>query len=97
MRKSRKYELGTRERRIVVPDEAHVLAPKARLFAAALVRGRECKSHPRVARDQRTQLAPGVAAGTEDSNRDSMHDECILLRVDDVNAHTLLPAHRLRH
>ena len=66
-------------------DEAHVGAAEPRLLAAPLVRGREREPHPRVARDERAQLASGVATGAKDSNRDSMHDECILLHQGDVN------------
>jgi transcriptional regulator of arginine metabolism len=85
VRKGREYELGARERCVIVRDEAHVRAAEARQLATPLVRGREREPHPRVARDERAELASGVAAGTQDANRDSMHNECILLHSMDVN------------
>jgi hypothetical protein len=85
MRKGREHEFRAREGRVIVRDEAHVYAAEARLLAAPFVRGRKREPHARVARNERAQLASGVAAGTEDSDRDSMHAECILLHRRDVN------------
>ena len=83
--KRREHELGVRQRRVIVRDKADVGAAEPRQLAASLVRGCEREPHPRVSRNERAQLASGVAAPTEDSNRDSMHDECILLHQRDVN------------
>ena len=40
---------------------------------------------PRVPSDESAELATRVTARAQYSNRDSMHDECILLQHPDVN------------
>ena len=83
-------EAGSREffagqRRIVVRYEAHLGSSEARALAAALIGSCEGKLHVRVTGDDRAELATGVTTGTQDTNRDSMHEECILLQSPDVN------------
>jgi hypothetical protein len=85
MRKRREHELGVRERRVVVSDEPHVPAPEACLFTATFVGRCERELEPRVPSDESAEFATRVAARAEYSNRDSMHDECILLQHADVN------------
>jgi hypothetical protein len=74
MRKRRKDEISGCERRVVMGDEANVRASEARPFAPTLVGRGECQLHLWMSRDDRAQLAAGVSACTEDSNRDSMHN-----------------------
>ena len=66
-------------------DELHVGAAETRALTATLVRGGEGELEARMSRNQRTQLAARIPARAEDSNRDSMHTECILLQSVDVN------------
>jgi hypothetical protein len=97
MRERREDELGAREWRVIVRDETHVGAAQPRLLAAPLVRGRESELQSGVPRYERAELAACVAACAEYSNRDSMHDECILLQHPDVNRHAFpKPAHQTR-
>ena len=74
MRQRREYELRISQRRIVVRNESHVRAAKARALAALLVRRRERELQPRVAGNEGAQLAAGIAARAKNSNRDSMHN-----------------------
>ena len=85
MRQRREHELGVRKWCVVVREEVHVHTAETRLFATALVRGRERKLQPRVPSDESAELATRVTARAQYSNRDSMHDECILLQHPDVN------------
>jgi len=68
-----------------VGDESHVRAPKARALTALLVGRSERELEPRVAGYEGAELATGIPARAEDSNRDSMHAECILLHTVSVN------------
>jgi len=66
-------------------DEAYFRASQARALAATFVCRRKRELHGWMARDEGAQLAAGVPACAKDSNRDSMHDECILLHQPEVN------------
>jgi hypothetical protein len=94
VRKRRKHQLRASERRVVVRDEAHFSPAETCALAAALIRSREHELETRVASDDATQLAPGVSTRTEYSNRNSMHDECILLHSPDVNRVGMQRRHR---
>lgn len=70
-------------------DESDVRASEARALAAPLVCGREREIESRMTSDEGAQLAASIAARAEDSNRDSMHAECILLHPLDVNHYAI--------
>ena len=74
-------------------DELYVHAAEARALAASFVGGRERELEPRVSGDEGAQLTAGVPTCAKDSNRDSMHDECILLHQADVNRSALGSSH----
>ena len=85
MRERREYELSVCERRVVVRHEAHIDAAEPGALAAARVRRSEREIERRVTRDDGAELPPCVSARSEDSNRNSMHKECILLQRGEVN------------
>ena len=66
-------------------DESHVRTPKARALTALLVGRGERELERGVAGYEGAELATGIPARAEDSNRDSMHAECILLHTVSVN------------
>ena len=66
-------------------DESHIRPTKARALTALLVGRGERELEPGVAGDEGAELATGIPARAEDSNRDSMHTECIFLHVVYVN------------
>jgi hypothetical protein len=81
----REHELGVCEQCVVVRHEAHIDATQPGTLATALVRRSEREFERRVTRNDRAELAPGVSARSEYSNRNSMHKECILLQRGEVN------------
>ena len=66
-------------------DEPHVHATKARALTALLVGRGERELERGVAGYEGAELATGIPARAEDSYRDSMHPECILLHIVSVN------------
>ena len=75
-------------------DKANLGAAQPRSFASTFVRRRERQIEPRMPRDESAELTAGVATGAEDTNRDSMHTECILLHTADVNRFGMALGHR---
>jgi hypothetical protein len=63
------------EIRVVVGDELHVVASEARALSAPLVGAGEMQTEPRMARDERAELAAGVPGRAQDSNGNFMHGE----------------------
>ena len=74
MRQRRKYQLRVRERGIIVSDEANLGASQARAFPPLFVCGRKDELHVGVPRNDCAEFATGVAAGTQDTDRNSMHE-----------------------
>ena len=68
-------EVAAVEVRVVVRDEAHVLATEACSLSAPLVGAREMQAERWVAYDERAELAAGIPGRAQDSNGKFMHRE----------------------
>ena len=85
MRKRRKDDLRFVQGSIFGGDIRHLSGSDARALSALLVGRRKRELQVRVSRDQAAQLPSRVAAGTQYSDRNFMHNECITLHSLRVN------------
>lgn len=74
MRKCGKDHADPIERHVVVGGIRDLLSRDPHALTTLLVRGGEREREPRMLADERTQLATGVAAGTEYADRDLIHN-----------------------
>ena len=75
VRQRAEHEVAAIEVRVIVRDEAHVLATEACSLSAPLVGAGEMQAERWVACDERAQLAAGVSGRAQNSNGKFMHGE----------------------
>ena len=85
MRQGAKDQLGPAQHRVLSRHESDLASTDANGRAALFVRRCKGERELRMAEDECTELAAGVAAGAEHSDGDSIHLECIIMRSASVN------------
>src|SRR5436309_9855032 len=93
MRQCREDDLRFIERGILRSDEGHFRSTDAGTLATLLISRRKRELEPRMLGDKSTQLPARIPTGTNDSDRNFMHKECITLHCLCVND----PCARLAH
>lgn len=86
VRKRAEDQLGALQRCVVGGDERQLASANSHAFATPFVRRGEMQVEKRVTGNEIAEFPAGISARAEDSNRNSMHLECILLHEEDVNS-----------
>jgi hypothetical protein len=63
-----------REVRVIVSDEAYVLAPEPRVLSSSLVRASEVETERGMTANERAQFATGISGGPEHADGKFMHE-----------------------
>ena len=75
MRERAEDERASLQVRVVMSDEAYVVSTQSRTFSPLLIGAGEVETKRRVARDEGTQLAAGIAGRPEHPDGKFMHGE----------------------